>query len=78
MFNALELFVVSCGAGYQWDYVFDWTILKYQQLQQQQQSRVETTYRRQDNPAGGYLYGANPNENLDGLGGQYSAADRRR
>ena len=21
--------------GYQWDYVFDWTILKYQQLQQQ-------------------------------------------
>ena len=20
--------------GYQWDYVFDWTILKYQQLQQ--------------------------------------------
>jgi hypothetical protein len=23
-----------CGAGYQWDYVFDWTILKYQQLQQ--------------------------------------------
>lgn len=21
-------------AGYQWDYVFDWTILKYQQLQQ--------------------------------------------
>lgn len=22
------------GAGYQWDYVFDWTILKYQQSQQ--------------------------------------------
>ena len=21
-------------AGYQWDYVFDWTILKYQQTQQ--------------------------------------------
>lgn len=22
------------SSGYQWDYVFDWTILKYQQLQQ--------------------------------------------
>ena len=27
--------------GFEFDYVFDWTILKYQQAQQAQQARVE-------------------------------------
>lgn len=29
------------GAGYQWDYVFDWTILKYQQSQQAARPAVD-------------------------------------
>ena len=44
-----------CIAGYQWDYVFDWTILKYQQTQQAGRPAVDpgSASRQRDDREGG-------------------------
>jgi hypothetical protein len=42
----------ACNTGYQWDYVFDWTILKYQQLQQNARPSDAGAARPRDEAAG--------------------------
>ena len=42
---------MSLSAGFQWDYVFDWTILKYQQTKNHAVPRPEAAPAAQADPA---------------------------
>ena len=53
-FLQMQLFVSeaqSLYAGFQWDYVFDWTILKYQQTKNHAMARPDAAPAAQADPA---------------------------